>query len=547
SLVQDVSQVLKNVEVEGFDSRVNVRTDGSIKENVPEGEDALGDSSSKQKKEQKKSKNESDQEETTDAWGFEKPSTSGVPQKVKTISWEQGIGGIGNSIHDGELENLWVNEKHDTTKGKKLFIDILTNVNGISNVVFENTSKYTPGESIIPATDMGYLRMFYRNLYPNLDRQGLEELAQVTSLTSRLAQKTNVVSFARNDWKDQVQERERMQLKGPSVFLVGASHTLQHEAEDEYSMQNANAYPAYQHPNPNKSIALVPEQIIKNLKFMNRKNTNAAPEYAVWVKSQDESMNDPFLVMGQKSDMEKAFGNKIRLLPKRLSDLNSATKYESRIIIQESDDEIANTATKNLVKKLQKKYNKEDIVVIKRVNEALVVTEGNMKNIKGEYKVNVIGHGDEDKRGVMRLGGKNGAQIVQDLKSFEWRMSHVKLAKVSLMSCLSGTCGASGRSLVGDFRQALNDNTVKIKGYNDRIDLDSEGHAKPVLHGGLLRDNKDTPNTKPQQQVNPSNQPTAKNPKDTNTPIKHESHIIIQKADDSTTDKARKNLVNKLN
>jgi hypothetical protein len=50
---------------------------------------------------------------------------------------------------------------------------------------------------------------------------------------------------------------------------------------------------------------------------------------------------------------------------------------------------------------------------------------------------------------------------------------------------------------------------------NDRIDLDSEGHAKPVLHGGLLRDNKDTPNTKPQQQVNPSNQPTAKNPKDT--------------------------------
>jgi hypothetical protein len=29
--------------------------------------------------------------------------------------------------------------------------------------------------------------------------------------------------------------------------------------------------------------------------------------------------------------------------------------------------------------------------------------------------------------------------------------------------------GASGRSLVDDFRQALNDNTVKIKGYNDRI------------------------------------------------------------------------------
>jgi hypothetical protein len=42
--------------------------------------------------------------------------------------------------------------------------------------------------------------------------------------------------------------------------------------------------------------------------------------------------------------------------------------------------------------------------------------------------------------------------------------------------------GASGRSLVDDFRQALDDNTVKIKSYNDRIDLNSEGQAKVVFH-----------------------------------------------------------------
>jgi hypothetical protein len=34
-------------------------------------------------KEQKKSKNKFDQEETTDAWGFEKPSTSGISQTLK--------------------------------------------------------------------------------------------------------------------------------------------------------------------------------------------------------------------------------------------------------------------------------------------------------------------------------------------------------------------------------------------------------------------------------------------------------------------------------
>jgi hypothetical protein len=51
--------------------------------------------------------------------------------------------------------------------------------------------------------------------------------------------------------------------------------------------------------------------------------------------------------------------------------------------------------------------------------------------------------------------------LLMNLKSFKW-MSYAKLAKVSLMSCFSGTCGASGRSLVDDFRQALDDNTVKI-------------------------------------------------------------------------------------
>jgi hypothetical protein len=76
-----------------------------------------------------------------------------------------------------------------------------------------------------------------------------------------------------------------MQLKGPSVFLVGAAHTLLHEAGGTHSMHNANAYPAYQYPNPDKSIALVPEQLIEYNKHLDRKNKNAAPEYAVWVKS----------------------------------------------------------------------------------------------------------------------------------------------------------------------------------------------------------------------------------------------------------------------
>jgi hypothetical protein len=51
-------------------------------------------------------------------------------------------------MSNGELENLWVSEKHDTATGKKLLIDILTNVNEISNVVLENVSK-NPHASVV--------------------------------------------------------------------------------------------------------------------------------------------------------------------------------------------------------------------------------------------------------------------------------------------------------------------------------------------------------------------------------------------------------------
>jgi hypothetical protein len=117
-----------------------------------------------------------------------------------------------------------------------------------------------------------------------------------------------------------------------------------------------------------------------------------------------------------------------------------------------------------------------------------------------------MGHGHEDERGVRRLGGRDGKQIAQDLKTLEGLTQHnsdTRLAKVSLMSCFGDTCGASGTSLAQDLKQGLNNEGVKIKGYRDGIDLDSRGHTKGVLHGGLVRDDKGTPNTKPQQQVNP--------------------------------------------
>jgi hypothetical protein len=43
-----------------------------------------------------------------------------------------------------------------------------------------------------------------------------------------------------------------------------------------------------------------------------------------------------------------------------------------------------------------KKHNKEDVVVIEKMqNGKLVVTQGNIQNVKGEYKVHIIGHGQQ--------------------------------------------------------------------------------------------------------------------------------------------------------
>jgi hypothetical protein len=91
---------------------------------------------------------------------------------------------------NGELENLWVSEKHDTATGKKLFIDMITNVNELSNVLVENisedTSMYFGGDSINGNAEE--LRAFYKQEYSHLDKENREEIVQAALLISRLTQ-----------------------------------------------------------------------------------------------------------------------------------------------------------------------------------------------------------------------------------------------------------------------------------------------------------------------------------------------------------------------
>jgi hypothetical protein len=50
-----------------------------------------------------------------------------------------------------------------------------------------------------------------------------------------------------------------------------------------------------------------------NNRTTDRGNDNAAPEYALWLKGKDKSMKNASLFVGQKTPMEKLFGDKISL------------------------------------------------------------------------------------------------------------------------------------------------------------------------------------------------------------------------------------------
>jgi hypothetical protein len=328
-----------------------------------------------------------------------------------------------------------------------------------------------------------------------------------------------------------------MQLDGggETIILVGAKHVLSHKVDKLHPTFNANAYPAYQYFNADKSIALVPEQSID--RAFDRGNKDATPEYAVWVKNKDKSMKSPALFIGQKTAMEKLFGDKISLLPKSLLDLDPPTKYESHIVIQKSDDEIADIVRKEQVEKLHKKHNKEDVLVIKKMqNGEPIVLQGNIQNVEGEYKVHIIGRGHKDKHGTEKLAGEDGNQIAQGLKVLEESIQdnfYAKLTNVLLLNCCGAASGIWGANLVKDFKKAFNNESVKIK-IKIRNNIDSEHQEKTILNEELLQDNKAPTDTKPQQQSStleaprkPQNKPSAKS--NNQTPNKKDGGVVIYK------------------
>jgi hypothetical protein len=157
----------------------------------------------KQKKEREERAQEKLDKELIDMEPQQQLGTFGIPQrlwkKVKTISWNQGVNELRGGMRHGWLKDLWLGEAHDRASGRKLFIDLFTDVIEISNVILEDISN-RPRYSRPPdfVDDIDQLSSFFSTTLPSLDKRDLEELAQATSSMSKLISSKKTFLIARD-------------------------------------------------------------------------------------------------------------------------------------------------------------------------------------------------------------------------------------------------------------------------------------------------------------------------------------------------------------
>jgi hypothetical protein len=159
--------------------------------------------------------------------------------------------------------------------------------------------------------------------------------------------------------------------------------------------------------------------------------------------------------------------------------------FDQRVIVNtDTHDPTVNKAVQNLANK----HPDNTVVIAPTANGGHEVLSGNRLS-GGSTKVEVVGHGENG----TSLGGLDSKQItdlVQNLKAD----SQLQVDKLNLVGC--GTaCAQDGRSLVADVSGMLQqqDSPIDVKGYDGRIDIDEQGHKRPVEAGGLLRVAKDAP------------------------------------------------------
>jgi hypothetical protein len=238
------------------------------------------------------------------------------------ISWDRFVGSV-NAYKKNQRElNIWVGEDHTEPQGNYLTINLNAAIK-FKNFIKEGTNvgidarPYKHSETIRAK----YTQDFIQILYPKLTSEKIKELAHAKMSVMMLAITLNTDFIGRDHWRDK-EEYERMRkmgsLKGSSLFLVGAAHTLTNIRINED--KNPKAFPAFKHMDADSSIAVTLKSTIdKRGALMDERRTPTTPDFGVWIESEEGT----FLVHGAKSVMRKIFGNIIEEVPTKLAGLSA--------------------------------------------------------------------------------------------------------------------------------------------------------------------------------------------------------------------------------
>ncbi|WP_257608042.1 C80 family cysteine peptidase, partial [bacterium endosymbiont of Bathymodiolus sp. 5 South] len=157
---------------------------------------------------------------------------------------------------------------------------------------------------------------------------------------------------------------------------------------------------------------------------------------------------------------------------------NPAIKHNSSLIIQIANDQTANDMQKKITAKQNKQYTTDKVVVVKKNNGKLEITQGQARNLTGNLEVQVIGHG-EQVDGINKLEGLNSDAVVEIIQRFIPQAA--ELTTIFLMSCYSDSCLNGKSSLVQEVKARF-EHFVDVVGYKGRVNVDNDGNPEIVTN-----------------------------------------------------------------
>jgi hypothetical protein len=129
---------------------------------------------------------------------------------------------------------------------------------------------------------------------------------------------------------------------------------------------------------------------------------------------------------------------------------------------------------KKITAKQNKQYATDKVVVVKKNKGKLEITQGQIGNLTGNLKVQVIGHG-EQVDGINKLEGLDSGAVVEIIQRFIPQAA--ELTTVFLMSCYSDSCLNGQSSLVQE---------VKVSSSKSAEFLNACSNVSVLFSGAML-------------------------------------------------------------